>query len=76
VALTKNQLVCLSLDDFLLRFIQQLRSYLTAAEQQSLFEAESPSAVATYLAVYALIARGFAQRLPALIRQARLLLMR
>jgi len=43
----------LSLDDFL-RFIQQLRSYLTAAEQQSLFEAESqrPS-VATYLAVYA-----------------------
>jgi curved DNA-binding protein CbpA len=66
----------LSLDDFL-RFIQQLRSYLTAAEQQSLFEAESqrPSAVATYLAVYALIARGFAQRLPALIRQARLLLM-
>ena len=65
----------LSLDDFL-RFIQQLRSYLTAAEQQSLFEAESqrPSAVATYLAVYALIARGFAQRLPALIRQARLLL--
>jgi len=31
---------------------------LTAAEQQSLFEAESPSAVATYLAVYALIARG------------------
>jgi hypothetical protein len=66
----------LSLDDFL-RFIQQLRSYLTAAEQQSLFEAESqrPSAVATYLAVYALIARGFAQRLPVLIRQARLLLM-
>jgi len=39
----------LSLDDFL-RFIQQLRSYLTAAEQQSLFEAESqrPSAVATW----------------------------
>jgi len=48
----------LSLDDFL-RFIQQPRSYLTAAEQQSLFEAESqrPSAVATYLAVYAPIAR-------------------
>ncbi len=67
----------LSLDDFL-RFIQQLRSYLTAAEQQSLFEAESqrPSAVASYLAVYALIARGFAQRLPVLIRQAKLLLIR
>lgn len=67
----------LSIDDFL-QFIQQLRSYLTVAEQQSLFEAESqrPSAVATYLAVYALIARGFAQRQPALIRQAKLLLMR
>lgn len=66
----------LSLDDFL-RFIQQLRSYLTAAEQQSLFEAESqrPSAVAAYLTVYALVARGFAQRMPVLIRQARLLLM-
>lgn len=67
----------LSLDDFL-RFIQQLRSYLTAAEQQSLFESESlrPSAVASYLAVYALIARGFAQHLPVLIRQAKLLLIR
>lgn len=67
----------LTIDDFL-RFIQQLRSYLTAAEQQRLFEAESqrPSAVATYLAVYVLIARGFAQRQPALIRQAKLLLIR
>lgn len=67
----------LGLDDFL-RFIQQLRSYLTAAEQQSLFEAESlrPSGVATYLAVYALLARGFAQRLPVLIARAKLLLMR
>ena len=67
----------LSLDDFL-RFIQQLRSYLTAVEQQSLFAAESqrPSAVATYLQVYALLGRGFAQRMPVLIRQARLLLMR
>jgi hypothetical protein len=51
----------LNVDDFL-RFVQQLRSYLTAEEQQELFEAESqrPSAVATYLAVYALLARGFA----------------
>ncbi len=67
----------LSVEDFL-RFIQQLRSYLTAAEQQKLFEAESqrPSAVATYLTVYALIARGFAQRLPALIHQAKIMLMR
>lgn len=65
----------LSVDDFL-RFIQQLRSHLTAAEQQELFEAEArrPSAVATYLAVYALVARGFAQRQPALIRRAKLLL--
>lgn len=67
----------LSLDDFL-RFIQQLRSYLTAAEQQTLFAAESqrPSAVATYLTAYTLIARGFAQRQPILISQAKLLLMR
>jgi hypothetical protein len=67
----------LSVDDFL-RFIQQLRGYLTAAEQQVLFEAEArrPSAVATYLAVYALLARGFAQRQPALIRRAKLMLIR
>ncbi|WP_017653142.1 ARC6/PARC6 family protein [Fortiea contorta] len=67
----------LNIDDFL-RFIQQLRNYLTVAEQHKLFEAESqrPSAVATYLAVYALIARGFAQRQPALIRQAKQMLMR
>lgn len=67
----------LGMDDFL-RFIQQLRSYLTAAEQESLFEAQSqrPSAVASYLTVYALLARGFAQRQPARIRQAKLLLMR
>lgn len=66
----------LSVEDFL-RFIQQLRSYLSAAEQQSLFEAESqrPSAVATYLAVYALIARGFAERLPGLILQAKQMLL-
>lgn len=67
----------LSVEEFL-RFIQQLRSYLSAAEQQTLFEAESqrPSAVASYLAVYALIARGFADRLPVLIRQAKLKLVR
>jgi hypothetical protein len=67
----------LNIDDFL-RFIQQLRGYLTATEQQTLFEAEArrPSAVATYLAVYALLARGFAQRQPALIRRAKLMLIR
>ena len=67
----------LSIDDFL-RFIQQLRGYLSAAEQQTLFEAEArrPSAVATYLAVYALLARGFAQRQPSLIARAKQMLMR
>ncbi|MCT7948752.1 IMS domain-containing protein [Ancylothrix sp. C2] len=67
----------LSVDDFL-RFIQQLRSLLTVEEQQNLFEAEArrPSAVGTYLAVYALIARGFFERQPALIRQAKLMLQR
>jgi curved DNA-binding protein CbpA len=67
----------LNIDDFL-RFIQQLRYHLTVTEQHKLFEAESkrPSAVATYLAVYALIARGFVQRQPALIRQAKQMLMR
>ncbi|MBH8560807.1 DUF4101 domain-containing protein [Nostoc sp. CENA67] len=65
----------LNIDDFL-RFIQQLRNHLTVAEQHKLFEAESrrPSAVAIYLAVYALIARGFTQRQPALIRQAKQML--
>jgi hypothetical protein len=67
----------LNIDDFL-RFIQQLRSYLTAAEQQTLFEAEArrPSAVATYLAVYAQLSKGFADRQPALIRRAKLMLVR
>ncbi|WP_159790605.1 IMS domain-containing protein [Sodalinema gerasimenkoae] len=65
----------LDVNDFL-RFVQQLRQYTTAAEQQSLFELEArrPSAVATYLAVYALIGRGFAQRQPGLIYRAKLLL--
>ncbi|MEH2295213.1 IMS domain-containing protein [Nostoc sp.] len=74
---TSNDESGLNIDDFL-RFIQQLRNHLTVAEQHKLFETQSkrPSAVATYLAVYALIARGFAQRQPALIRQARQMLMR
>ncbi|MDJ1167941.1 IMS domain-containing protein [Roseofilum sp. BLCC_M154] len=67
----------LSIDDFL-RFIQQLRSYLTSLEQQTLFETEAqrPSAVATYLAVYALLVRGFAYKQPALINRAKRMLMR
>lgn len=66
----------LGVEDFL-RFIQQLRPYMTTTEQQSLFEGEArrPSAVATYLAVYALIAQGFAEAQPALIRKAKLMLM-
>lgn len=67
----------LSTDDFL-RFIQQLRSHLTALEQQNLFEVEArrPSAVATYLAVYALLAQGFAYSQPELVHRAKLMLMR
>lgn len=65
----------LDTDDFL-RFVQQLRRYTTVAEQQLLFEREArrPSAVATYLAVYALIGRGFAERQPGLIQRAKLML--
>ena len=71
----EDDLSGLTTDDFL-RFIQQLRGYMTAAEQQEIFEAEArrPSAVATYLAVYALLARGFAFHQPALIRRAKQLL--
>jgi ARC6-like, IMS domain/DnaJ domain len=74
---TGDDLSGLSVDDFL-RFIQQLRGYLTAEEQQHLFEEEArrPSAVATYLAVYALLARGFAEHQPALIRRAKAMLMK
>ncbi|PZV17736.1 MAG: molecular chaperone DnaJ [Pseudanabaena sp.] len=72
-----NDYSSLGIDDFL-RFIQQLRSYMTVSEQQTLFEEEArrPSSVATYLAVYSLIARGFSQRQPALIRRAKGLLVK
>ncbi len=61
----------LKCDQFLC-FIQQIRNYLTAAEQQELFEEEAkrPSAVAAYITIYALIARGFADKQPALIYRA------
>ena len=57
-------------------FIQQLRRYLTATEQQELFEAEAkrPSAVATYLTVYTLLAKGFAHKKPSLILRAQQML--
>ncbi len=66
----------LNVEDFL-RFVQQLRRHLTTTEQQSIFEAEArrPSAVATYLAVYTLLAQGFAKAQPALVRKAKLMLM-
>lgn len=65
----------LNIDDFL-RFIQQIQTYLTVAEQQEIFEKEAkrPSAVATYLAFYALLARGFAEKKPELIFRAKTLL--
>lgn len=61
----------LSFDQFLC-FIQQLRTYLTSAEQQQLFDNESQndSAIAKYLAVYALLGRGFSLKQPELIIRA------
>ncbi len=57
-------------------FIQQLRTYLTSAEQQHLFEAEAKksSAIANCLAVYALMARGFVLKQPELILRAQRML--
>jgi hypothetical protein len=74
---TGNDYSGLDIDGFL-RFIQQLRGYMTTSEQQALFEDEArrPSAVASYLAVYALIAKGFSQQQPALIRRAKGLLVK
>ncbi|MGP0129101.1 MAG: IMS domain-containing protein [cyanobacterium endosymbiont of Rhopalodia musculus] len=62
----------LGIDDFL-RFIQQLRTYLTATEQEDIFfrETNYRSAVAAYLRVYSLIARGFAGKQPAFIVEAK-----
>lgn len=74
---TEDDLSGLSIDDFL-RFVQQLRGYLTSAEQQELFEVEArrPSAVGIYLTIYAAMARGFAHHQPAFIRRAKKLLKR
>ncbi|WP_319423156.1 IMS domain-containing protein [Pleurocapsa sp. FMAR1] len=61
----------LNFDQFLC-FIQQLRTYLTSTEQQQLFdrEAQNDSAIASYLAVYALLARGFCFKQPELVLRA------
>ncbi len=61
----------LNFDQFLC-FIQQLRTYLTSAEQQELFDnkSQSQSAIANYLAVYALLGRGFSLKRPELVSRA------
>lgn len=61
----------LNFDQFLC-FVQQLRTYLTSEEQQQLFDDESQknSAIANYLAVYALLGRGFSLRQPELVLRA------
>lgn len=65
----------LTLDNFLM-FLQQIRGYLTLAEQQLLFESEArrPSPAASFFACYTLIARGFCDHQPSLIHRASLLL--
>ncbi|MGK7896906.1 MAG: ARC6/PARC6 family protein, partial [Xenococcus sp. (in: cyanobacteria)] len=65
----------LTVEEFL-HFIQQLRSYMTVKEQQKLFvtEAKRGSGVAGFLAVYALIARGYTHKQPQLIVEAQELL--
>ncbi len=65
----------LNIDDFL-SFIQQLRTYLTVEEQLELMiaEAHRPSPVGTYLAVYALIAKGFSHKQPLFIAKAQKML--
>ncbi|MEO1670847.1 MAG: IMS domain-containing protein [Cyanobacteria bacterium J06631_2] len=61
----------LNFDQFLC-FVQQLRTYLTSVEQQRLFDNESQakSAIANYLAVYALLGRGFSCKQPELVLRA------
>jgi len=67
----------LNVEEFL-RFIQQIRPYLLVQEQLAIFEAEArrPSAVATYLTAYGLIAQGFCLRQPAAIQRASVMLRR
>lgn len=67
----------LNVEEFL-RFIQQIRPHLLVQEQLAIFEAEArrPSAVATYLTAYGLIAQGFCLRQPAAIQRASVMLRR
>ncbi|MDJ0647939.1 MAG: IMS domain-containing protein [Xenococcaceae cyanobacterium MO_188.B19] len=62
--------------DKFLGFIQQVRNYLTTTEQIELFETEAKRAsfVGTYLAMYALLAQGYATRQPNLILKAQAML--
>ncbi|MGL5033476.1 MAG: J domain-containing protein, partial [Microcystaceae cyanobacterium] len=65
----------LGIDDFL-QFIQQLRPYLTVDEQETLFlaEADRPSVIASFLAVYALLAKGIAAKQPKKLEECKMLL--
>lgn len=62
--------------DKFLGFIQQVRNYLTTTEQIELFETEAKRAsfVGTYLAMYALLAQGYATKQPNLILKAQAML--
>ncbi len=65
----------LSNEEFL-RFIEQLRGYLTIEEQLELFEVEAnrPSGTGVYLLAYTLLAKGFAHKQPqAIVRVQELL---
>lgn len=55
-----------------LRFIQQLRPYMTVAEQYEIFgrEARRPSAVGAFLAAYGAVGLGVMRHQPQLIREA------
>jgi len=55
-----------------LRFVQQLRPYMTLAEQYEVFgrEARRPSAVGAFLAAYAAVGLGVMRHQPQLLREA------
>ena len=64
----------LELDQFL-HFIQQIRTYLTLSEQKEIFlaEAKRGSDISNYVAAYALVAEGYANKQPTAIVQAQAL---
>ena len=61
----------LKIDQFL-HFIQQIRNYLTLSEQKEIFltEAKRGSHISSYVAAYALIADGYANKQPMAIVEA------